>query len=219
MLSQKSCGSCLETMLRQVSLIHFTDQLPVPIALYSHLGPFRISHPIYPSLLASFWSTLMVSVFFKARSFFFFFFFPAPLVALFKNFLVYISFGKNPICPRNKLSTAHWLAPASINELRLDFRYGALLTPLTWRHQCVSVSGSTCALRLPPELIETCALTSCGCSMWAVCNCLLLEHKGCRSEIIKYSEASWHREDAREMGTKEGTSGPAIWAVTAVVRS
>ena len=71
MLSQKSCGSCLGTMLRQVSLIHFTDQLPVPIALYSHLGPFRISHPIYPSLLASFWSTLMASVFFKARSFFF----------------------------------------------------------------------------------------------------------------------------------------------------
>lgn len=83
----------------------------------------------------------------------------------------------------------------------------------------MSVSGSTCALRLPPELIETCALTSGSCSMWAVCNCLLLEQKGCRSEIIKYSEASWHREDAREMGTREGTSGPAISAVTAVVRS
>ena len=79
MLSQKSCGSCRGTMLRQVSLIHFTDQLPVPIALYSHLGPFRISHPIYPSLLASFWSTLMASVFFKARSFFFV---PLPLSLL-----------------------------------------------------------------------------------------------------------------------------------------
>ena len=55
--------------------------------------------------------------------------------------------------------------------------------------------------------------------MWAVCNCLLLEQKGCRSEIIKYSEAGWHREDAREMGTREGNSGPAILAVTAVVRS
>ena len=83
----------------------------------------------------------------------------------------------------------------------------------------MSVSVSTCALRLPSELIETCALTSGSCSMWAVCNCLLLEHKGCRSEIIKYSEASWHREDAREMGTREGNIGPAISAVTAVVRS
>ena len=70
----------------------------------------------------------------------------------------------------------------------------------------MSVSGSTCALRLTPELIETCALSG-GCSMWAVCNCLLLEHKGYRSEIIKYSEASWHREDTSEMGTRE-----AKWA-------
>ena len=91
MLSQKSCGNCLGTMLRQVSLIHFTDQLPVPITLYSHLGRFRISHPIYPSLLASFWSTLMASVLFKACSFFRP---PPPFFALFSNFLVYISFGK-----------------------------------------------------------------------------------------------------------------------------
>ena len=83
----------------------------------------------------------------------------------------------------------------------------------------MSVSGSTCALRLPPDLIEARALMSGGCSMWAVCNCLLLEQKGCRSEIIKYSEAGWHREDAREMGTREGNSGPVISAVTAVVRS
>ena len=150
----------------------------------------------------------MASVFFKARSFFCP---PTPFFALSATFLFTF--------PLEKFNMSKKQGTHSINELRLDFRYGALLTPLTWRHQCVSVSGSTCALRLPPELIETCALTSCGCSMWAVCNCLLLEHKGCRSEIIKYSEASWHREDAREMGTREGNSGPAISAVTAVVRS
>lgn len=113
MLSQKSCGSCLGTMLRQVSLISFTDQLPVPIALYSHLGPFHISHPIYPSLLASFWSTVTASVFFKARSFFLS---PSPFLALFNNFLVYISSGKIQYAQETRYAQhTDLLQPASMN--------------------------------------------------------------------------------------------------------
>lgn len=201
-------------MLRQVSLIHFINELPVLVPLVLHPGPFCISHPIYPSLFASIWSALRVS--FSGLTQFF-----SSSFLCFVQQLSCLNFHWNdPVCPRNKVCTVvHWLGPASNNELRPDFWYGASVMPLTWRHRWVSVSGSTCALRLPPDLMEAWALRSGVCSVWSVLKCLRREH---RSGIIKYRVLSWQREDKREIGD----SGRHRWAwdigsngLTAVVES
>lgn len=178
-------GSCLRTLLRQASLIHFTNELPVLLPLDCHLCPLCVSHHIYPLLLASFWRALRVSFSGLAQ-----FCFTSFLLCFVRLLSCLNLLWKIRICPRKKVCTVYWLSPASFNELRPDFTYGASLTPLTWRHRCVSVSGSTCALRLPPELMEAWALMNGVCSVWSVFDCLWREH---RSGIIKYNVLSWQR--------------------------
>ena len=46
-----------------------------------------------------------------------------------------------------------------------------------------------------------------------------MEESGHESELMKYSEASCHGGDAREIGDREGGNGSEIVEVMAVVRS